>query len=419
MRDKIFAVVFAAALAILFLWQPIAKVLEIPPADIATLGSEEQADAAGEGPFLGIRTKFEEQKASIKNFSKSHFPFYEEVLFAMPKIDNAANAALYRAAGISEFYPVHASEDYFFKSTEDNSVIRLYPYAQFYYDDGVVSMANFYNELAEAYPDLNFNVYSVTSLSVTDVFDGYNLHMDGHGRYAEQMRDLLSDDIAFGYLKINSYEDYQRMFYRSDHHWNIFGAYQGYLDTVSMLREKKPELSEPVTDVEFFEVPNLVYRGSTARLTADESLTDSIWDMRSKLPHYTVKVGENVFDSANLLGFSDRAKYWEGEWNEAKYFNHYAYYFHYDYGEIRYDFEKGTGDNLLIFVDSMSNCIEEYIASHFDKTFAVDLRYYEEQTGEQFDFQKYVEENEITDVLFFGQSSSLLFNYPVDLGVWD
>ena len=134
---------------------------------------------------------------------------------------------------------------------------------------------------------------------------------------------------------------------------------------------------------------------------------------------YTVQVGDRVYESDHLMGFSYRENYWAGEWNEAEYYNHYAFYFHYDYGEVRYDFHKGSGQNLLVFVDSMSNCIEEYIASHFDKTFAVDLRYYEEQTGQKFNFKQYVEENEITDVLFFGQASSLMFGFPVDLGVWN
>lgn len=419
MRDKLFAGLFAAALAVIFLWYPTAKLLDIPPADTATLGSQEQPAEASEGPLFEIRTKFEQEKARIKNLSKSHFPFYEEVLFNVPKIDNAANAALFRMSGVSEFYPVHASENYFFKSVEDGSVIRLYPYAGFYYDNGIVSMSNFYNRLAADNPKLHFNIYSISSLSVTDALDGYRLHMDGHGRYPEQLRTLLSPQIAFDYLKIDSLEDYRSMFYRSDHHWNIFGAYQGYQDAINMLREKNPELSEPISDVEFFEVPDLVYRGSAARLTADDSLTDSIWDMRAELPPYTVQVGDRVYESDHLMGFSYRENYWAGEWNEAEYYNHYAFYFHYDYGEVRYDFHKGSGQNLLVFVDSMSNCIEEYIASHFDKTFAVDLRYYEEQTGQKFNFKQYVEENEITDVLFFGQASSLMFGFPVDSGVWN
>lgn len=419
MRNKIFAGLFAVALAVIFLWYPAAKFLKIPPADTATLGSLEQPAAASEGPFYKSRTKFEEIKTQIKNKSKSHFPLYEEVLFSVPKIDNKANAAFFQMTGVGEFYPVHASENYFYKNTRDGSVIRLYPYSLPYYENGIVGMSDFYNRLAENYPDLNFSIYSVTSLSVTDALNGENLHMDGHGRYLTQFQDLLSPEIAFDSLQIDSYEDYQRMFYKSDHHWNIFGAYQGYQDAVNMLREKDPALSEPVSDVEFFEVPNLVYRGSAARLTADDTLTDSIWDMRASLPPYTVQVADRMYDSSNLLGFSYRENYWAGDWNEAKYYNHYAFYFHYDYGEIRYDFHKGNGKNLLIFVDSMSNCIEEYIASHFDKTFAVDLRYYEEQTGEKFDFSHYVEENEITDVLFFGQSSSLLFSFQTDLGVWN
>ena len=42
------------------------------------------------------------------------------------------------------------------------------------------------------------------------------------------------------------------------------------------------------------------------------------------------------------------------------------------------------------------------IASHFNKSYCVDLRAYEMDMGHKFEFDKYIFENNITKVLFVG-----------------
>ena len=51
---------------------------------------------------------------------------------------------------------------------------------------------------------------------------------------------------------------------------------------------------------------------------------------------------------------------------------------------------------------SATNPVNALIASHFDQTRVIDLRYYEEYAGHPFDPAAYVQENGIDTVLFLG-----------------
>ena len=82
--------------------------------------------------------------------------------------------------------------------------------------------------------------------------------------------------------------------------------------------------------------------------------------------------------------------------------NHYAYYYGGDYGEILIDNGSSRGRNLLLIADSYSNPINLLLASHFDRTCVIDLRYYEKDTGKPFDISGCISENRITDVLLLG-----------------
>ena len=59
-------------------------------------------------------------------------------------------------------------------------------------------------------------------------------------------------------------------------------------------------------------------------------------------------------------------------------------------------------ENLLILGESYDNAVIQLLASHFNNTYAVDLRYYQPYLGKDFRFSDYVEERGITKVLLIG-----------------
>ena len=58
--------------------------------------------------------------------------------------------------------------------------------------------------------------------------------------------------------------------------------------------------------------------------------------------------------------------------------------------------------NILLLGDSFDNAIRKLVASHFNKTFSVDERTYEEDMGEPFILAEYVQKNDIDIVVYDG-----------------
>ena len=79
------------------------------------------------------------------------------------------------------------------------------------------------------------------------------------------------------------------------------------------------------------------------------------------------------------------------------------------YGNVVYDYNDDTKDNLLIVGDSYSWQIDYLIASSFNKTHVVNLRY-DEYKNNNFDLIKYVTKNNINKVLFLYDGGSTLFD---------
>ena len=67
--------------------------------------------------------------------------------------------------------------------------------------------------------------------------------------------------------------------------------------------------------------------------------------------------------------------------------------------------------NLLIIGDSYTNAINKLIATHFNKTYDVDLRHYKETFNEEFIINEYIEENDIDKVLIIVNYDLLLDEY--------
>ena len=76
--------------------------------------------------------------------------------------------------------------------------------------------------------------------------------------------------------------------------------------------------------------------------------------------------------------------------------------------KIFYDFAQPEAGKLLLIASSYSNPINGLIASHYDQTYVIDLRYYEEWAGRPFDIVSYAAEKEIDDVLLLGDIEMFL-----------
>lgn len=80
----------------------------------------------------------------------------------------------------------------------------------------------------------------------------------------------------------------------------------------------------------------------------------------------------------------------------------YGGFYGWDAGEVTFSTGRADRENLLILGESYDNAVVRLLSTHFNRTYAVDLRYYEAYMGEPFSFSDYVEAHGITQVLLIG-----------------
>ena len=80
----------------------------------------------------------------------------------------------------------------------------------------------------------------------------------------------------------------------------------------------------------------------------------------------------------------------------------YGDYYGGDSAEVIFDTHRPEREDLLIIGESYDNAILKLIASHYDQTYSIDLRYYEPIFGQPFALEDYLTAHGIEQVLLIG-----------------
>lgn len=217
-------------------------------------------------------------------------------------------------------------------------------------------------------------------------FDRVVAESDAYIRMREALQPAEARNFGFA-----DYGEFCSLFYETDHHWNAEGSYRGYTEIIGMLRPGE----EPVAKGTLTGIPavfNGSYARQTKRLCADE--TFAFYDY--EIPKHTETMNGKRGNYGRLSAYK------KGKYAADELTNHYAACYGGDYGEIVYDFGTEGRGNLLMIASSYSNPINALIASHFDRTYVIDLRYYRDWAGEDFDPVSYADGKDITEVLLLG-----------------
>jgi len=211
----------------------------------------------------------------------------------------------------------------------------------------------------------------------------------------EQIYDFSKylDGVPHTQLHFNTYNDYKKYFYKTDHHWNYYGSYEGYKAIINMLFDGKEEPLKPEKLVDF----NVEFRGSMSRDT-------QIYNFKDDFKGYKFNFDDhNEYLDKKIDIYGGQENYFDGKIENDLLTGHYGKFYGDDRGEIIFDYyDNKDRENLLIMATSYSNPINNLIASHFHKTYVVDLRHYENANGEKFNYKEYIRENNIDKVLIIG-----------------
>ena len=237
------------------------------------------------------------------------------------------------------------------------------------------------------HPNVDFYVYYIEK--ETDIDFETNNKIGAFEYLSEKFQ---KQNIPVAGLKINNFDDFKKDFYKTDHHWNCYGSYRGYTEVMKMLN-MDDEILEPENEIV---LKDYVLSGSKAAgIGVTGIFTESFPVYQFQYPQMDIKI-----DGEKAVDYGKQQEYINGKTNGKEI--SYGEFYGWDNGEIVFDTHNTEKENLLVIGESYDNAILKLLASHFEKTFSIDLRNYERTFGSKFQFSQYVKDNNIDKVLLIG-----------------
>ncbi len=242
--------------------------------------------------------------------------------------------------------------------------------------------AEMLNRLFAVYPQTEFYVYYIEKDTDINFETGERIGADG----------LLFSRLDLPSERLKSYEiadfsEFSEYFYQTDHHWNYRGSYRAY-------RELLPFLGCGDAPIEPTDTETLGdFSGSKAAGTGMEGFSEPFTVYRFDFP--TMDIRRNGEPAAD---------YGKQDENPAENGSALSYggFYGGDDGEVIFDTHRTDRENILLLGESYDNAVVKLLASHFGRTYAVDLRYYRDYMGKDFSMEDYLRENNISKVLLIG-----------------
>ncbi|MGC9384635.1 MAG: hypothetical protein ACP5D6_08570 [Kosmotogaceae bacterium] len=254
-----------------------------------------------------------------------------------------------------------------------------------------------YKNLINAHPDLNFYLYYHQNIEDSEFhpLSPYFANAD-NGQSINYFEDRLPDGLILKKFMLTDMNDHMKYYYRTDHHWNVNGILRAYRDIYTMLSMNYPEISPILDHNQIINYPDIEFLGRMARLTLFPIEGDNFSTEIVDFPPHEIKIdGQEINEMP-------RVKYLKGNYSKNPYINHYNEFYGNVSGIVEYTFKNNSNRNLLIIGSSYRYALDPLLASHYNKTYCVDLRSYTD-----FSLSDFLETHNIDDFLIVGENSVL------------
>ena len=332
---------------------------------------------------------------------KTKDPIYDKVIGLETDIENRFNNYFPFSNKINSlFYGVNASIDklyskyIYLKDNSDNEHLFLDRENNFYYlvsqyssselDERMEKQVNFYNDINNKYPDIDLMLYLPLRYSETS-FKNINGVHDKIVDFTKK----INPSIKYSVFDSNSSLEYLNYFYKTDHHYNSYGAEKVYLDILN-----KYGLTNNLHLTHKIVRDN--YYGSLAKSILSTNIVDKLSAIDTK-----VILGTNITDS--------KFKPLKVENNKNPFFDYFVVYFNGQYDEIIYTNKSNYNRNLLIICDSLAWQIDYLLANNFDRTHVINMKY-GKWTKNDLILDDYIKKNNITHILFLRETKNIVFD---------
>jgi len=333
---------------------------------------------------------------SIEDIIADQIPFRNEQMYAYYKTKLAFYTPIMLTQ--NEMSLLRITEDSSIVGKSDYMVYNLVEYDYVKYDYAASRAYNI-SILSEQNPSAKFYIYKPIRPEETTWFNTEFITSYAY-QFEENFLQNLNPNISYHENLVTSWEEYQKLYYKADHHWNIDGAYNGYIEIVDILNadfnigEPRDVIEKKCFDEEFY--------GSFSYKVARVSKPDQICDLYlENQKEFTVYVDGIKYTDGIKETFVNGEKI-------PKYESLYELYYGNNSFERIYDFGNNTGLNLLIVSDSFSNPINAWLSSHFDKTIVLDPRASKGRSDAY--LNKYIREYDIDAVVYLMCYDSLFMN---------
>ena len=329
---------------------------------------------------MGIET-------DIENRFNNYFPF-----------SNKINSLYYQAnTKIDELY----SKNIYLKDDNDGEHLFLDKDNNFYYlvsqyssselEERMNNQISFYNDIKDKYPNIDLMVYLPLRYSETSF-----KNINGVNDKINVFINKLNPGIKYGIFDSKNTGEYLKYYYKTDHHYNSYGAEKVYLDILNKygLSNNLNITHKSVRDK---------YYGSMAKAILSRDIVDNLSAIDTK-----VILGTNIVD--------EKFKPLKIEENNNPFYDYFVTYFNGQYDEIIYTNKSFYNRNLLIICDSMAWQIDYLLANNFDKTYVINMKY-GKWTKNDLDLSSYIKDNNITHILFLRETKNIVFdadNFKLD-----
>lgn len=251
------------------------------------------------------------------------------------------------------------------------------------------------NQIDLKYPDIKTYVYFPTRIEeILIIGDNENYGMEYRNAYIRQ----LNENITYSSLGLSGIEEYKKLFYKSDFHWNGYGAYKGYKDIIEMISyDFDIGEAKSIKEELIYDYP---WKGNNAAEIGLVGDCDYLIDLKLN------DIGDyKYYVDGKEKTYGSEKEYYKENGNTSAY-SDYNVYFGDNNLERRFEFNDESKPNILVFCDSFINVNQEWIASHFNTTVYIDLR----ADDGTFNLDEYIEKYDIDIILVSEMYQNMYFN---------
>jgi len=450
-RNRLYLIITCAIFLFLFIWCPLNYILSeagiIKTEDIRNYKDPEKFYESG--VFSGILNEIEKGKAGLENLYTNYLPMYGEIVIFLKTSDTDMQVPFVelleyfdkpeskqtdsiKINDINDSDENDINPDIISETSVSVSIIDqlkfdtmmvendgLHRYYAIYPSGGEnIDFIDSLIDTALSFPEdilranMEIQIEHINRISAATSKSGANfyLYVGKRMQDAEYFTKIVPDEISTalyfnefmdriegtkgkGALNVDTFEKRMENIFRTDHHWSALGAYSGYCDIINMINKVSPEIGEPIPLNGLITYDEVRMRGSASRISSFSRIEEkfSVMDIDLPEPDSKYKVRNNAASYAN------------GTFNKGRFADHYSEY--YSIGS-RYVYPKNnTGRNLLIIGDSFTWWSAWLIAANFDETYV-----YFPWDRKKLNYDDYIWENNITDVVCMLFSDRILFN---------